>query len=379
MSEGWNNLRGQNLRFHASYDGAGNARRRGSGRGSGRVAGRAGLCVVAGVAGLALSAIGLEMSGARHLDSGAIDPVLEGSSFAPLASTLSGFSSSKRSLRPGTSLDAAPLTTTVGDLDHDGLPDAVETILRTDPFFADTDGDGFGDGEEFSRQSDPLLAASVPNSNVPSAALSAYASGEKLRVTLVIHEPEFQFGDALVRFGVFANGSAYPVPLERLLPVGNIIEVVGTCGSRVTTYDVPIEPAFVHSQGTVSFFVATGSITTQILSTANKIDVHSDGVLLTLRNTPRPTGLEIQASQGGGTIRQPLPVSSTPPPAAGSIAGAVCFQRSEVIGVNGPRVLHRIVEADCVEGWDSFCSSDCAATAGDTYETVDPWSLIGGD
>ena len=49
-----------------------------------------------------------------------------------------------------------------------------------------------------------------------------------------------------------------------------------------------------------------------------------------------------------------------------------------MVGINGPRILHQIVEADCLEGWDSYCSGECAASVGTTYETVDPLALIGG-
>src|SRR5438270_974409 len=44
---------------------------------------------------------------------------------------------------------AAPQTrTALRDSDHDGLPDAVERRLGTDPHNADTDGDGIPDGQE---------------------------------------------------------------------------------------------------------------------------------------------------------------------------------------------------------------------------------------
>jgi hypothetical protein len=36
-----------------------------------------------------------------------------------------------------------------GDADSDGLPDAAEYALGTDPTLPDTDGDGVGDGVEY--------------------------------------------------------------------------------------------------------------------------------------------------------------------------------------------------------------------------------------
>jgi hypothetical protein len=44
------------------------------------------------------------------------------------------------------------------DTDGDGLTDAIESRIKTDPNNADTDGDGLPDGEEDSLQTDPLVA-----------------------------------------------------------------------------------------------------------------------------------------------------------------------------------------------------------------------------
>ena len=46
------------------------------------------------------------------------------------------------------------------DRDHDGLTDAQETALGTNPDNPDSDGDGLTDGEEYIRGTNPLLADS---------------------------------------------------------------------------------------------------------------------------------------------------------------------------------------------------------------------------
>jgi YD repeat-containing protein len=48
------------------------------------------------------------------------------------------------------------------DTDGDGLSDAQEGVLGTDPFNPDTDGDGFSDGIEVASGSDPLNSACTP-------------------------------------------------------------------------------------------------------------------------------------------------------------------------------------------------------------------------
>ena len=48
------------------------------------------------------------------------------------------------------------------DDDNDGLTDAEEAVLGTDPLIADTDGDGYGDGEEVTFGSNPFDNTSLP-------------------------------------------------------------------------------------------------------------------------------------------------------------------------------------------------------------------------
>jgi YD repeat-containing protein len=54
------------------------------------------------------------------------------------------------------------------DSDGDGLSDAQEVSLGTDPFSADTDGDGYGDGAEVASGADPLNPTCIPlNCRIP--------------------------------------------------------------------------------------------------------------------------------------------------------------------------------------------------------------------
>ncbi|MEK6775628.1 MAG: hypothetical protein AABY87_01950, partial [bacterium] len=53
----------------------------------------------------------------------------------------------------------------LSDTDADGLPDALETAIATNPNAVDSDNDGFTDGYEFNRGSDPKQAASKPTTD----------------------------------------------------------------------------------------------------------------------------------------------------------------------------------------------------------------------
>jgi len=65
--------------------------------------------------------------------------------------------------------------TETSDADGDGLTDAQEALLGTNPDLADTDGDGLNDGLEVSMGTDPLVPTSVPVAGI--AELSALAAG----------------------------------------------------------------------------------------------------------------------------------------------------------------------------------------------------------
>jgi hypothetical protein len=84
-----------------------------------------------------------------------------------------------------------PPSATSIDSDGDGLSDAQEMILGTDPFNPDTDGDGFTDGVEVAAGSDPLNPACTP--------LNCRVSGEVETIsfsTLDIVLPPSQFKEA---------------------------------------------------------------------------------------------------------------------------------------------------------------------------------------
>jgi hypothetical protein len=51
----------------------------------------------------------------------------------------------------------------LSDSDGDGLDDASELLLGTDPTRFDSDGDGIFDNEELAQGSNPLDASSLPD------------------------------------------------------------------------------------------------------------------------------------------------------------------------------------------------------------------------
>lgn len=74
----------------------------------------------------------------------------------------------------------------VTDCDGDGLPNAVEEFLKTNPLLYDTDGDGFSDGQEVALNKDPLDSQSIPEGNATGAFFALVPGPHHLSLSLVV-------------------------------------------------------------------------------------------------------------------------------------------------------------------------------------------------
>jgi hypothetical protein len=107
-----------------------------------------------------------------------IDNLFSLSNTAPAASVTTANAQSRSSVSSGATAPTQSATTrdynalitsfvTAADTDGDGLADALEKLLGTDPANMDTDGDGFPDGLEVALGSDPLDPQSTPDVGPP--------------------------------------------------------------------------------------------------------------------------------------------------------------------------------------------------------------------
>lgn len=80
----------------------------------------------------------------------------------------------------GTLLVAGGAAGQTADTDGDGLSDALEMALGTDPLDPDTDGDGINDGDEVDAGSDPT------NPNDPKSVPSVRAIGMGILLSLLL-------------------------------------------------------------------------------------------------------------------------------------------------------------------------------------------------
>jgi Bacterial TSP3 repeat len=262
------------------------------------------------------------------------------------------------------------------DSDRDGLPDRQEKVIGTSANLVDSDFDGFTDGEELAMQSDPTSFDSVPADSKLSVGMSARGEGGKLKVLTVIHVPDGKLDDKIVRFGALIQGNVVQLPLKRLESLMLISKVKVPSGGLIYSMDLEVPPDLVYQNGALTLFAVVGKVGELRYASADKVDLSVKQGVLLLRREAALTG------------PAPLPIAATvntPIPPDGEIgipidweAGKICFQLSEVVGVTGSQVQYQVVSAECEAGWDTYCEADCAATAGTTWETLDPGAIIGG-
>jgi len=273
------------------------------------------------------------------------------------------------------------------DTDLDGVPNSQEFVLGTSQFIADSDGDGYLDVHELAFGSDPANLDSEPQATGTSdlrVGITARGEVGQLRLHVALYSATGAFETSVLRLGALANGQIISVPFNRLLPTADVrdvdVLVQGNTGApaRVRTIDLTLSPIYVHAFGTTTFFVAVGSSGQTTYSSAAKVDIASVQQTLVLRREAYTTQQSTNVPGGGGSLRQPIPTTGPGGVPGSWVAGQICYQRSSVTGMIGAKVVHEITQANCLMGWDTFCPVDCSASIGDTYETIDPATLIGG-
>ena len=272
------------------------------------------------------------------------------------------------------------------DTDLDGIPNAQEFVLGTSQFVADSDGDGFLDAHELAFGSNPVDHLSVPQTTGATdsrVGITARGEGGQLRLLVMLYSASGTFETTVLRVGALANGQIVSVPFHRLLPGADIrdidIALHGASGgaAQVRTIDLELNPIYVHAFGATTFFVAVSSNGQTTYSSAAKVDIASVQQTLVLRREVY-VAQQTPSTPGGGSLRQPIPTTGSGGVPGSWVAGQICYQRSSVTGMVGAKVVHEITAANCLMGWDTFCPADCSASIGDTYETIDPATLIGG-
>jgi hypothetical protein len=137
--------------------------------------------------------------------------------------------------------------------------------------------------------------------------------------------------------------------------------------------------------GEVSLYGILEDSQTGVALAADVVDLSSQSGVVFMRATPPVRFAQTQAGGGGGggqplsgSVYLPIPPGGDGDIPMSWIPGQVCYQKMQVVGAGGGIVTREVVEAECRDGWDAYCKTDCASSVGSTYNTLDPAVLVGG-
>jgi hypothetical protein len=266
----------------------------------------------------------------------------------------------------------------IQDTDGDGLPDRQETVLGSDPLTVDTDFDGFSDGIEVALQTDPTLFSDSPDSCQLSLGMSARGEAGKLKIFIALHSGDGILHDKIIRLGVLVGGQIVYLPIRRLAPYMVSSSQPTPTGGVLLTMDIHLPETYVQTTGAATVFAMVGITGADRFARLGKVDLSLvQGVMMLRMPYPGGSGGPTAIPEGA-MINRPIPLDGEVGVPVDWESGKVCFQMSEVVGTVGSTVIHQVTHAECESGWDTYCASDCTATVGNTFTTVDPGSLLGG-
>jgi hypothetical protein len=271
------------------------------------------------------------------------------------------------------------------DPDGDGLDNLVEHVLGTNAFQADTDADGFSDLEELARKSSPLFPQSTPVDQRLRVGMSAYGEGTRLHALIALYLPDGALQTKSFKAGLLIGDRVINLS-ESYLRSHSQIKIQSARGpnAKVVVLDMPIAPSLVQRYGHLSAFATLGDDAHGVVQAADSIHLIAFGTMIVLQ-TANPMILgtssmtQLPPQQGGGS---PIGSIYVPLTSGGDtstwIPGQVCVQQTALVGISGALITQEVVTAECQDGWDGYCPSNCSATIGNTYTTIDPIALIGG-
>jgi hypothetical protein len=292
------------------------------------------------------------------------------------------------------------------DTDGDGLVDLVERQLGTRFDVADTDGDGVSDGEEIARGSSPRLAYSHPRQRPVDVGIVAHSYQRMVHVQLFVYsaDGELRGKNLVVNALAGDEGRVIQVPTSVLVRLGGLTSFPsGDEGGRVYVLDLPIRPRTIYTANTLTVSASVAAPSTRQPGTSDVLDlVNIDGTIcqrvdsdrvLSSSSLPDPDGdsgggvsgtfdgsggsrnmgsvfLPIFSPGGGQAGGPSTPSTSTP--------GQICVQQTAQVGISGGAVVQEVVGAECVDGWDGFCSPSCMSSVGTRIRSIDPVTYSGG-
>ncbi len=276
------------------------------------------------------------------------------------------------------SLAAAVNGAACADSDGDGLVDLLESTLGTWSCHADTDGDGFSDLEEVARESNPLDNIDFPTLSEPSVAMVAFQLSGRVRVATLVYVPDGNLRNKRLRFGARLSDRMFGVPLSVMRGGAPAQMRCGqAAGSSIAVVEAMISSNSVFARSSMSLFATLAQQGAYLDAAACNL-ASVGGALYQMISIPAPFITSPPQNGPGislGNAYRPIDPTNQNP---SSIAGEICAQTTTLVRVVGAVVTQEVIAADCVPGWDTFCSPGCFNTVGSTIRSIDPAALIGG-
>lgn len=278
------------------------------------------------------------------------------------------------------------------DADLDGLDNALEYRLGSNPQKANADADALDDLTELVLGTDPDAPdgpASLP-SPAPRVKLEAYVIGDALVLqNLMLRENSVKnvhFYVALPDPAQPANPSAPPVT-QRLgiNAYSKYVDRFATLPSAVPGYEIssmrlvlPSAP-FLQAE---RFSIAVVAELDRGVKVADEIRFTTiDGMLVEWRDTAVRGFGSANLLQGGTTSGgQPGGLFPADPtanrPIGENLVNQVCVQQVGAVGLHGIGVMYGVLEADCDTLFGAVCFTSCTSSGGQTFFGLDLPSLL---
>ena len=262
------------------------------------------------------------------------------------------------------------------DTDSDGIPDKQEAIFGSSPFSADTDGDGYQDGWEIAVGSSPVRAGAIPLGYEPMAAhMSGRTVNGQLRLFATTYSADGTFADKAQSMVMLIDGQKMWIPGWILYSRGQVLDVdLGSAGAlRYFDFALPIDFVQAYGEMTVGLRSYHPGQVSNGWTSAGVVDlIWSSGVVV-IRKPASEYGVP------GDDRTATLPTTSEGLLPELWDDGRICLQAIELVGTIDGKLIYEVVDADCEDGWDSFCAfSDCVDSIASTFQTLDPAALAGG-
>jgi hypothetical protein len=257
------------------------------------------------------------------------------------------------------------------DTDGDGLVDAQENVLGTDPDLADTDNDGFSDTEELARQSDPLLDYLIPAPTAVNIGMYSMTQSGLVTTTSTVFIQQSQVQNVKFDMGVMVAGQLISLNPKIYLGFGGVSSfATASPADAMVSVQISYPESLLTTYGSMAIY-------STVTDSSGLVTMAYVQNLTLFEGVPMSVEVPPQGVQGGaGVVYRPLTAGSGIPPSWSS--GQICWQSTTAVGTSGASVVYEVDSSNC-EQVDTYCSTtSCAAAVGGTIELLDASSLLGG-